>query len=75
MDFQCGACQNFSKTMEPVFIEYAKAGKLRIEYRQYPLTHIHKNAYRDALAVLCGAEEGKFEEAKRALYDLEITKK
>jgi len=28
-----------------------------ITYRQYPLTTIHKNASRDALAALCGAEQ------------------
>ncbi len=45
-----------------------------LEYRQYPLTSIHKNAYRDAITALCGAEQGKYMEMKRALYALEEKK-
>jgi len=45
-----------------------------LEYRQYPLTSIHKNAYRDAVAALCGAEQGKYMETKKALYALEEQK-
>ena len=36
---------------------------------------MHKNAYRDALAALCGAEQGKYMETKKAIYTLEIEKK
>ena len=48
---------------------------LTITYRQFPLTNMHKNAYRDALAALCGAEQGKYMETKKAIYTLEIEKK
>ena len=73
-DFQCPACQNFTKTFEPLLIELANEGTIRIEYRQFPLP-MHKNAYRDAMAALCGAEQGKYMEAKSAIYTLEISKK
>ncbi len=73
-DFQCPACQNFTKTFEPLLIELANEGTIRIEYRQFPLP-MHKNAYRDAMAALCGAEQGKYMEAKSAIYALEISKK
>ncbi len=55
--------------------EYASSGKLTIIYRQFPLTSMHKNAYRDAIAALCGAEQGKYMETKKALYALETEKR
>ena len=72
-DFQCPACQGFSKTLEPILKEYAEKGQLIIQYRQFPLD-MHKNAFRDAMAALCGAEQGKYMEAKSAIYALEISK-
>jgi hypothetical protein len=35
---------------------------------------MHKNAFRDAMAALCGGEQGKYMEAKSAIYALEISK-
>ncbi len=52
-DFQCPACIAASKSVMPVFENYAKEGYLHITYKQYPLTGMHKNAERDALAALC----------------------
>ena len=69
-DFQCPACIHFSKTIAPIIEEYAASGKIQIEYRQYPL-QMHKNAYRDAIAALCAAEQGKYVDFKKALYTLE----
>ena len=74
-DFQCPACINASKTLDPTFNAYAETGKLLIEYRQFPLTSIHKNAYRDALAGLCAADQGKYVEYKKELYSMEEKKR
>lgn len=73
-DFQCPACIVFSEQLEPVFDAYAASGKLLITYKQFPLTTIHKNAYRDALAGLCAAEQGKYKEFKKTMYSLEKQK-
>lgn len=73
-DFQCPACISFSTGLYPLFESYADNGKLIIEFKQFPLTSIHVNAYRDALAGLCSAEQGKYKEAKTALYTLEAKK-
>lgn len=73
-DFQCPACQSFSKNIGPIFESYAQSGMLTIEFRQFPLTSPHKNAYRDAIAALCSADQGKYMEAKKALYNLEEQK-
>ena len=74
-DFQCPACIQFSKVIGPVFEDYASRGYLKIVYKQYPLTSIHPNAERDAIAALCAAEEGKYMDYKKALYALEDQKK
>lgn len=76
-DFQCPACINFSKTLAPVFEDYAKNGYLHITYKQYPLMNIHKNAERDALSALCVAAQGNdvYMDYKHALYTMEDAKK
>lgn len=73
-DFQCPACQTFSKNVEPIFEEYVNSGVLTIVYKQFPLTQIHKNAFDDAVAALCSAEQGKYLPYKKALYTLESSK-
>lgn len=69
-DFQCPACIVSNETIMPIFEEYAASGKLMITFRQFPLT-MHKNAKWDAIAALCGAEQGKYMEYKKWLYALE----
>ncbi len=73
-DFQCPACINFSKAIAPIIEWYADKGLILIKYRQFPLVQIHKNAYRDSMAALCGAEQGKYIEYKTALYAMEESK-
>jgi protein-disulfide isomerase len=73
-DFQCPACIYFADTVLPILESYAGSGKLQITYKQFPLTSIHKNAYRDALAAFCADDQGKFMEYKKALYMLESQK-
>jgi protein-disulfide isomerase len=73
-DFQCGACQAFNTEFGKVFLDYADAGKITLEYRQYPL-NMHKNAKRDALAAYCAVEQGVYRDFKDGMYALEIEKK
>ncbi len=73
-DFQCPACIATNKIIGPIFEEYASKWLVSITYKQFPLTTIHKNAERDALAGLCGAEQGKYKEYKNALYNMEEAK-
>lgn len=74
-DFQCISCIQSEQSVVPIFEEYAEAGKLTIEYRQFPLTSIHPNAMGDALAALCAADQDAFMEYKKLLYGLEIEKR
>lgn len=73
-DFQCPACISFSVILGDIFQWYADAGKTVLVYKQYPLTSIHKNAYRDAIAALCAAEQDKYLVYKKTLYALEKDK-
>ena len=73
-DFQCPACIAFSNLVGPIFEEYANKWYLVITYKQFPLTSIHPNAERDAIAGLCSAEQGKYIEYKKALYAMEEAK-
>jgi protein-disulfide isomerase len=72
-DFQCPACISYNESIQPIFEEYAAAGKLTITYRQFPL-QMHKNAKRDAIAALCSAEQGKYMGYKKGLYAMEKSK-
>ena len=73
-DFECPACIRFAGTILPILESYADSGRLLIVYKQYPLTSIHKNAYRDALAAMCANDQGKYMDYRKALYALEEQK-
>ena len=73
-DFQCPACISYNETIQPIFEEYAGAGKLTIVFRQFPLSNIHKNAKWDAIAALCSAELGGYMDYKKWLYTMEKEK-
>lgn len=73
-DFQCPACQQGEVAITPILEEFADQGKLTIVYRQYPLTRIHPNAFEDARSAMCAHDQEKYQEYKKALYNLEISK-
>ncbi|HRI36776.1 MAG TPA: thioredoxin domain-containing protein [bacterium] len=67
-DFQCPACIYFHDTVEQqVYDRYVNTGKIRVEYKNFPLTP-HRNAERDAAAALCAAEQGRFDAYAARLY-------
>lgn len=73
-DFQCPACQVSDQSVTPILDELAEAGKITMEYRQFPLTQMHPNAFADANAALCSADQNAYRQFKHALYDLERKK-
>lgn len=73
-DFQCPACQDSNTNFAPVLKNLADEGHITIIYRQYPLS-FHINAANDALAAMCANDQGKYQDYKDALYNLEISKK
>ena len=65
-DFECPFCKSFNPTLEQVRKEFGD--KVRIVFRQYPLSAIHPNAQKAAEASLCADDQGKFWEMHDALF-------
>lgn len=65
-DFQCPACANFVNIIKDFEKEFE--GKIKIVFKQFPLTEIHKNAQLAALASEAAGEQGKFWQMHDLLY-------
>ena len=68
-DFQCSACASFYRDILPrLESEYVSAGKVRIQYKHFPLDSIHAQATPAALASECAREQGRFWEYHDVLF-------
>ncbi|CAN5638263.1 hypothetical protein BH24ACI2_BH24ACI2_10520 [soil metagenome] len=65
-DFQCPACSAVHPVLKKVLAEYGD--KIRFVVRDFPLTNIHENAFRAALAANAANAQGKFFEYADLLY-------
>ena len=65
-DFQCPACSAVHPVLKKVLAEYGD--KIRFVVRDFPLTGIHENAFRAALAANAANAQGKFFEYTEVLY-------
>lgn len=52
-DYDCPFCKNFHDTMKQIMDEYGTSGQVSWVYRHFPLTQLHPNAPRIALAAEC----------------------
>lgn len=59
-DYQCSGCANLNSVVSQLLKEYD--GKLRVVYRNFPLTSIHPNAIAAASAVEAAGLQGYWEE-------------
>lgn len=67
-DFQCPVCADFDAlTFGDLKTRLIDAGKARFVYRDYPLEQ-HRHARVAAHAAACANDEGKFWQAKEAIY-------
>ena len=57
-DFQCPFCLRFTIAFESVFLEYAKGGKLRLEFKHF--TILGPESVRAAVAAACAAKQSVF---------------
>lgn len=66
-DFECPFCRRIHPTLKQVMESYE--GKVRLVYRQLPLTSIHANAMKAAEASLCAHEQGQFWAMHDAMFE------
>jgi len=68
-DFQCPFCARFySQTLKEIDEQYIKTGKVKLVYRDFPLS-FHQYAQKAAEAAECANEQGKFWEYHDLLFE------
>lgn len=65
-DFQCPACGTYYPVVEQIVEKYKD--RISFEYRHYPLTTIHRNAFAASRASEAAGKQGKFWEMYRLLF-------
>lgn len=58
-DYQCPACGHFAPTAEKIREQYAKTGKVRFIFFDFPL-QMHEHAQQAAVAARCAGKQDKF---------------
>ena len=65
-DFQCPYCRQVAPTLKQIRDKYGD--KVRVVWKDYPLTQIHPQAFKAGEAGHCAAEQGKFWEYHDRLF-------
>ena len=65
-DFQCPFCQRVAPTLKQVKETYGD--KVRVVWKDFPLTQIHPQAFKAGEAAHCAADQGKFWEYHDRLF-------
>lgn len=70
-DFQCPACKSFFPIVQQIKEDYKD--KLKFQFRHYPLTQIHSNAFIGSRAAEAAGKQDKFFEMHDLLYENQET--
>jgi len=65
-DFECPYCGGLYPTLKDIEKNYQD--KIRVVYRQFPLTNIHPHAQKAAEASLCANDQGQFWQMHDAMF-------
>src|SRR5579859_3404349 len=65
-DYQCPACKQASSPVHDLLKRYS--GKVRLVFRDFPLTNIHQFAFRASVAAACAGQQGKYWEFHDLLF-------
>jgi protein-disulfide isomerase len=65
-DFQCPYCEQYSSTVQQVQAKYGD--QIKFQFRNYPLTSLHPNAFAAARAAEAAGLQNKYWEMHDALY-------
>ena len=68
-DFECPACESFYQSGLVSQVQTKYGEKVKLIFRQFPLTSLHPYAFRGAEANLAAGSQGKFWEMHNKLYD------
>lgn len=66
-DYQCPSCGQYHPTIKQVLAKYGD--QIKFQFRNFPLTSIHQNAFAAARAAEAAALQGKFWEMHDMLYE------
>lgn len=66
-DFQCPACASYYPIVKQVEEQYK--GKVAFQFRHFPLTQIHQNAFSSSRAAEAAGKQNKFFEMHDLLYE------
>lgn len=68
-DFECPYCKTFAQsTLKQLEEEYIKTGKVRFEFKHFPLPQHNPSATTAAWAAECAADQGKFWDMQAYLF-------
>jgi len=65
-DFQCPFCEQFNPTVDKILADYKD--KVRLVFKNYPLTTIHNMAQKAAEAAECAGQQNKYWEMHDKLF-------
>jgi len=65
-DFECPYCGRIQDTLHQILTKYE--GRVRLSFRDYPITKLHPKAQTAAQAARCAGEQGKFWEYHDLLF-------